>query len=197
MKTMDDIRSECIARLSKLIEARKALHDGIGTIEYAGDAVQRAWQGWGGDTLLRQEAWIKGKREGFDALHYFMEREAEKLSDDISAAATQAAFLIARDVILPLIEDSEFPIVVLTSNNYVPALRSFDDIETIYQADDNGDVWERFVEAFEGKCDDFGIQLIYPEDDNCVHAVGKGWWYNGPDSDDIEDFYNPANWKKK
>lgn len=188
MRTIDEIRSRCISRLATLIDARKALHDALGYIEYASQSVGQAW--WEG---LRSH-----KCEGFEALHYFAEAEATKLTEDIMATTHQTAFLFARDVILPLVENTDDPIVSLTGNTMSPALRNFDDVEAIWQADDNGDVFQAFVEAFESKCNEMNIQFIYPDFDNCIMAVGMNWYYSGPfEIHDDSDFYNIANWKRK
>lgn len=194
-KTMEDIREGVINRIVNLCAARDHINDSLVANSYANTIVHGVWKDWG-QTDSSTDYFVNNKCGGFTALRFFIKRELELLTNDIMAATDQFASLFVRDVIKPMLENTDEPIVALTGNSYVPALRSFDDIERIWQADAEGDVFERLIETFEYKCNELCVQLIYPEHDNCILGVGTNW-YCTPDPEDSEDFYNPDNWTKR
>lgn len=166
--TLTEVREGVIERIVKLGEARKALHDSIGGIEFAGAIVHDVWDSW--------PVPYANKGKEYDSLCTFAEMVAGNLNADLMAAAQQAAKLIARDVIAPVARESKTPVAELTGNSYMPPIRSLSDVETIYQADENGDVWEIFYEALEHALDEEGIKMGCPDYDNALYVVDTRRW---------------------
>lgn len=78
------------------------------------------------------------------------------------------------------------PIVWLTSNSYMPPLRGFGSAEMVWKADDTGELWEAYVEAFEQALEDANVYLGSPDYDNSLYVVDLRRWRYRDDADDVE-----------
>ena len=101
------------------------------------------------------------------------------------------------------------PVVWLTSNAYMPPIRSFPAAERVYNADNNRDgellVW--FGEMVENHLSAANVMMEAPDYDNALYAVDLNrWQYKEPqfstpnfpsvpddDSDDINDEWEPRD----
>jgi hypothetical protein len=112
------------------------------------------------------------------ALMVMVGLNAAVIEDDIWMDIEQFASLFARDVLVEEVRTSGNlePVVMLTGNSYVPAYRSFEEIERIWEADEAQvyitEMWERI----ERKCLDAEVFIGYPEYDNCIYGVDMRKW---------------------
>jgi hypothetical protein len=63
------------------------------------------------------------------------------------------------------------PIVWITGNSYMPPLRDVGQAETVWQADDTGELWEAYAETFEHALETAEVYLGAPEWDNALYVV--------------------------
>lgn len=105
---------------------------------------------------------------------------------------------IANDIANSIIEDARTvhgPVVWLTGNSYVPAFRSFDMAERVWNAENNddGELFEFLVELVEDRLRDADVAMESPDYDNALYAVDlKRWQYvEDPMGDDINDEWEP------
>lgn len=187
---MDTIREECINRIRYLLIARSYLNDAHKLISGADKLVEQAWVGWG---HKNSALFLKAKTEGFAANAYFLDMERTKINEDLLAAAQQLGFLIARDVIAPVAKESTEPVVALTGNSYMPPIRDLEDVEAVYQADDNGDIFSNLVEAIWSKLEELNVSLGEPDYDNMLYVVDTSrWQYVDHEDDNPND--DPNAW---
>lgn len=110
--------------------------------------------------------------------------------DDIK----QFGFLFARDVIAQTVrEQGVEPVVFLTGNRFMPPFRSFDEIEAVWQADEEGEYVVAIWECVEKCCDQNEIFIGQPEHDNAIYGVDLRKWEHNEDS--IGDDMN-AEWQR-
>ena len=112
---------------------------------------------------------------------------------------------IANDIATSIIEDARTvhgPVVWVTGNSYVPAFRSFDMAERVWNADNNhgGELFAFLVELVEQRLKDNHVLMECPEYDNALYAVDLNRWqyrdlYTGngdyTGTDDINDEWEP------
>lgn len=107
---------------------------------------------------------------------------------------------IANDIANSIIEDARTvhgPVVWLTGNSYVPAFRSFDMAERVWNAENNqdGELFAFLVELVEDLLRAADVAMESPDYDNALYAVDlKRWQYvEEPtgDDDDLNDEWEP------
>lgn len=107
---------------------------------------------------------------------------------------------IATDIASAIIEDARTvhgPVVWLTGNSYVPAFRSFDMAERVWNAENNqdGELFAFLVELVEDLLRAADVAMESPDYDNALYAVDlKRWQYvEEPtgDDDDLNDEWEP------
>jgi hypothetical protein len=96
----------------------------------------------------------------------------------LASALRDAAELAARDIAAYMVDlartSGAEPIVFVTSNNYMPPLRSFSAAEEIWQAanyDDGTDLFGYLYELLEDILQDADVYLGEPEYDNSLYVV--------------------------
>ena len=99
----------------------------------------------------------------------------------------------AREISDALISDARTlhgPVVWVTGNAYVPALRSISLAEEIYQADNNrdGELFAWLVELIEDHLSAASVLMACPEYDNMLYVVDLKRWQARYD-DDVYDGY--------
>lgn len=87
---------------------------------------------------------------------------------------------------------SHEPVAFITDNAYFPALRGFGRAEMIWQADGLGDVWDAYVDTFEGALDAADVLLGSPDCDNALYVVDLRRWQPDDDDDEWEPIAVPA-----
>lgn len=101
-----------------------------------------------------------------------------------------------------LIEDARNvhgPVVWVTGNSYMPAFRSFDEAERVWQAEANadGELFAFLVEEVERHLSAAYVALEQPEYDNALYVVDlKRWQYREDvpaDSFDLNDEWEPVD----
>lgn len=196
MPNVEDIREGTVKRIQHLCDAMQGLSNARRLIEHAGGSVQQAWKGWGGDTIDLQRNFVAAKTQGSDALVTFTEMVGDDINSDLHAAAQQLGMLVARDVIAPIVQESNDPVVELTGNRMMPPLRNFDDAESVWTADDTGDIWEAFCEAVDSKLKELDIDTGCPDYDNAMYGVdGKRWRFIHPVEDDANAWLDSKNYE--
>ena len=166
IKDMETIRAEVTERIVAKLKLRDTLKEASEQLAAHADV----------DSLLnvgRQN--IKGDVNhlmGHIALLQYV------VEDDIWPDIQQFAMLFARDVIAETVRQAGGlePIVTLTGNSMAPAFRCFDQIEAIWQADEEGTYIMEMWERIENKVGDFDIYLDSPEDDNSLYGVDLRRW---------------------
>jgi hypothetical protein len=83
----------------------------------------------------------------------------------------QAAREISEEIIAAARTSGDESIVFVTGNSFMPPLRSFDQAEAVWQADEDGSAWEQLVWDIEERLDDAQVLLECPEYDNALYAV--------------------------
>lgn len=84
------------------------------------------------------------------------------------------------------------PVVWLTGNAYVPAMRSFPAAERVYLAENNylGDLFAWFVELVEDHLSAAHVAMEQPDYDNALYAVDLNrWQYREHNGEHHPDFY--------
>jgi hypothetical protein len=102
----------------------------------------------------------------------------DSLADDIWSDIEQFASLFARDVIANdvRLHGNDEPIVMLTGNRFMPAYRSWDEIDAIWASDIQGEYIHEMWERIERKAEEHNIVLGSPEYDNCIYGVDTSKW---------------------
>lgn len=88
------------------------------------------------------------------------------------------------------------PVVWITSNRYMPAMRDIPDAERVWQADNNrdGELFAYFVSVVGEKLSENNVALECPDYDNALYAVDLNrWQYRDTDepADDLNDEWEP------
>jgi len=183
MPTMDDIRADVVQRTKLLAEAVNKLSIADSYVGEADAAIDNAWKGW---PLAYND-----KSSACNAIGTIIGMTSENVKRDLMASVTQLGRLVARDVIAPVARQSAFePVVWLTSNNYMPPLRSIDEAEAIWQLEglEDDDVWGAFVEALESALEEEQVYMAQPEYDNALYVVNLAQWEHvDSDSDNLND----------
>jgi hypothetical protein len=162
--SMEEVRANCVQRITEKLTLAKWLR-----------SVQQDYQ-----TAMPRPV-NPGRvshNDNVAALMVMVGLNAAVIEDDIWMDIEQFASLFARDVLVDTVrmDGNNEPIVMLTSNNFVPAYRSFDQIEAIWQEDDSGVYIHEMWERIERKCLDAEVFIGYPEHDNCIYGVDMRKW---------------------
>lgn len=168
-RTMDEIRDDVIHRICRLVDARSGLITAAAGYEDALAHIDAAWDKW--DDFHR-----KSKCEAIQAATVVNKLVLFQVENDLLAAASQAGFLIARDVIAPVAQQSDEAVVALTGNSYMPPIRDIEDVEVIWSCDEVGDVFTTMIERLEEALDDLGIIMGSPDYDNMLYVVDSRRW---------------------
>lgn len=101
-----------------------------------------------------------------------------------------------RDKASNIVRDRLEPIQWLTGNSYFPAWRSFDEIEMLWQVCEEPHYLQALIEKIERKCDEIGIFIGYPENDNSIYAVDtRIWEWCGDEDGEAENLSD--DWSRK
>jgi hypothetical protein len=119
---------------------------------------------------------------------------------------------MARELADAIISDARTvhgPVVWVTSNQYMPPMRSFPSAEYVYQADNNrdGELFAFMVELVEDHLNSANVLLESPDYDNALYVVDLNRWqykerqFSTPyfpsvpddDSDDLNDEWEPVD----
>lgn len=182
------IREGVIERIVNLCRARNGMRNAIACIEDAGAAAHEVWKGWPEP--------MASKAKPIDAVCLLADVVCDGLNDDVMDAARQLAMLVARDVIAPHARSADVPVVALTGNSYMPPIRDISEVESVWQADDSGDVFSHFIECLESALDQEDIIMGTPDYDNMLYVVDTRRWYltGNNDGDDPNYWLDNANY---
>jgi hypothetical protein len=116
-----------------------------------------------------------------------------------SARITRIAREIADSIVYVARHSGSDPIAWVTGNSYMPALRSFDAAEDVWQhpANDNGEAFEFLHEELERMLSDADVALTAPEYDNALYATDLSrfeYWEN-PLGENLEDDWHPIGYQ--
>jgi hypothetical protein len=172
-------------RAAALIDVRNCLKDALDASTEASEKAHAVWDDW--PTSYRN------KPNQIDAAGMMLQLVMDNVTEDIMAAAVQAATLLARDITEDA-RQSVNPVCFITGNSMMPPLRELHAAEIIWQTDQAGDVWERFHEALEHHLQEHKVLMASPEYDNALYVVDLVRWMpsDAEDPDDLNDEWTEA-----
>lgn len=96
----------------------------------------------------------------------------------LGAGRVRALAIEVADAITQAARTEAGPVVWITSNSYVPPLRSVTQAEYVWNAanNDDGELWAWFAEMVEGTLSDNEVALECPDYDNALYAVDLQRW---------------------
>lgn len=123
----------------------------------------------------------------------------DKMADAAREHASMIGFQVAKYEIVPIArEPATGPIIWLTSNNYMPPLRSLDACERVWQLDRDGELFATMVESLERALDESRVYMAAPEYDNALYVVDLERWEHIDEEDMPEGADDLADeWKKR
>lgn len=183
MTTIDieQTRSNCFDRAIKLCEAYNSIDTALEALGWSATDIAEA------DDLARTNKMLPMHTSCITILI----AHADRVSAEIYARLTQAAHLFARDVIAPMARESgDEAVVFITGNSFMPPIRSFDEVDELYQTECDVDPFVSFMEALENELVKLDVYMASPEYDNCLYVVDlRRFEYVGDDqgNDNIND----------
>jgi hypothetical protein len=188
---MAQVRANVVQRILDKIKARDNLRGFVFNVEHSPDIDNVGRRDYNGDIV---------------ALSVLAESTAFHMENDMNLDIEQLGFLIARDVIQPMLRDddgsphpTEGAVVWITSNRYMPPWRDLEDVEAIWQAEGNEDGYcSHLIERIEEVCgNQLGLFIATPDYDNALYAVDlKVWEYIDPDDQEHDPSDLNDEWRR-
>jgi hypothetical protein len=176
-KTKEDHMDDATERLAKLCAIRNHLNAAISNVSEAALTSHAIWDSW--------PSYYRERPTEIEASIKVLEMTERNVRDQIFATVDQIVNLLS-ERIAEVARASTEPVLFVTGNAYMPPARSFPPAEAVYQADNDGDVWEHFTEALWGRLEDLSILMEAPEYDNSLYVVDLARWERREESE-IED----------